>query len=382
MKAYKYFLNEPSLDDTELLYVTRVLQQGWLSAGGEFTKKFEEAFARLIGTQHALAVQSGTAALHTALLAMGVGPGDKVVIPNYTCGACVASVLQAGAEPVIIDIEPKTFGMDVRRLEEVLSTDSIKAVMIVHVYGFPVQNFEKIVALCQEHHALLLEDASEAHGATYQGKTIGSFGDVAVFSIRSEKMIGVGEGGLVLTNNQHFFEKALFYASRAAPKRGEKDPWWHKYIYTDVGMNYRLPHVLGAIGLAQIEKFPFLLQKKRFIAERYRELLQEIPEVRVQEIAPYSHPCYWLNCILIDKPEEMVRKIGEELMQQAIEIRPAFWPLSDLPAFKKYARGSQENGIALFKSMIVLPSSIKLAEQNGQGIEEIVKILSRVINTI
>ncbi|HIG93418.1 TPA: DegT/DnrJ/EryC1/StrS family aminotransferase [Candidatus Woesearchaeota archaeon] len=377
--AIKYWLNEPYLDQKEIDYATQVIQKGWLSAGGEFTKKFERAFAQLIGTQHAIAVQSGTAALHSAMLAMGVKLGDKVVIPNYTCGACATAVLQTGAHPVIIDVEPKTFGLDVNILEEVLSTQNIKVVMVVHVYGFPCRDLDTIAALCKKHNVFLLEDSSEAHGATYQGKTVGTFGDISTFSVRSEKMIGVGEGGLVLTNNQELRDKAHFYASRAAPHRREQDPWEHKYIYTDVGMNYLLPHLLGAIGLAQVEKFPLILQKKRFIGQKYRELFQNLPGILLQEIAPGTNPCFWLNSILIDKEEKQIRQIGVELMKQGLEIRPAFWPLSDLPVFKPYAYGTQHNAIKLLKSMIVLPSSIKLAENNGKAIEEIVEIVKSAI---
>ncbi|MBI2668871.1 aminotransferase class I/II-fold pyridoxal phosphate-dependent enzyme [Candidatus Woesearchaeota archaeon] len=368
--AYKYCLNEPTLDGNEIKYVTDVLQKGWLSAGGEYTKRFEQAFASLIGVKHGLAVQSGTAALHTAMLAMGIKPGDKVVVPNYTCGACVTSVLQAGAEPVVIDVEPNTFGMDVRILEEVLKSQTIKAVMVVHVYGFPVRDFDKIVELCKQYHALLLEDASEAHGATYQGRNIGTFGDMAVFSVRSEKMIGVGEGGLVLTDHTEFYDRARFFASRAAPHRSEKDPWWHKYIYTDVGMNYLLPHLLGAVGLAQVEKFPEILKRKRTVGYLYKELFSSVPGIRLQEIAPSSEPCFWLNCILLERSEEEVRRMGTELMMRGIEIRPAFWPLGDLPAFKRYASGSQEQAKELFRRMMVLPSSAKLT---AEGVKEIVK---------
>lgn len=313
------------------------------------------------------------------MLAMGVKSGDKVVIPNYTCGACVTSVLQTGAEPVVIDIDPKTFGLDPQVLEEVLSTQKIKAVMVVHVYGFPVRDFDTIIELCKKYNVLLLEDSSEAHGATYKGKKIGSFGDMAVFSVRSEKMIGVGEGGLVLSNDTVLMEKAHFYASRAAPHRGNKDPWWHKYIYTDVGMNYKLPHLLGAVGLAQMEKFPMILAKKKFIAQTYRQSFQNVPGISLQEIAPDSEPCFWLNCIMLDKSEEALHKIGEDLIAQGIEIRPAFWPLSDLPAFRKYAYGLQTNALKLLRSMIVLPSSVKLAENDAQGVKEIVEIVKKTI---
>ena len=376
---FKYYLNEPYLDGKEIEYVTQVLQGGWLSAGGPFTKRFEEAFARLIGVQYAFAVQSGTAALHTAMLALGIKPGDKVVIPNYTCGACATSVLQAGATPVIIDVDPANYGMDATLLEKVLSTQQIRGVMIVHVYGFPCQNFEKIVRLCKKYNVFLLEDASEAHGSTLNGQKIGSFGDIATFSVRSEKMIGVGEGGLIVTNNKELRDKAHFYASRAAPHRSEKDPWWHKYIYTDVGMNYLLPHTLGAIGVAQVEKFPLILQKKRYIGELYRALFHDIPGIELQEIAPQTEPCYWLNSIRLNKSEETVRKIGVEFLKQGMEIRPAFWPLGDLPAFRSFASGSQEQGLKIFRSLIVLPSSVKLAENNGQAVREIVEIVKETI---
>ena len=377
--AYKYYLNEPWIGEKEIEYVTDVLKQGWLSAGGPYTRKFEEAFAKIIGVKHALAVQSGTAALHTALLAMGVKAGDTVVIPNYTCGACAVGVLQAGATPLIIDVDPFNFGMDPVALEQVLLRGHVKAVMVVHVYGFAVKNFDQIIALCKKYNVLLLEDASEAHGATYNGQKIGSFGDVATFSVRSEKMLGVGEGGLVVTNNCEFYERAKFFASRAAPHRSALDPWWHKYIYTDVGMNYLLPHTLGAIGYAQTEKFPEILRRKRFVGEKYRALFANVAGVTLQEIAAGSEPCYWLNAIRIEREEKVVREIGLKLIKEGLEIRPAFWPLADLNAFRTYGYGSQENGLAIFKNLIVLPSSIRLAENDGKAIEEVVEIVKKTL---
>lgn len=372
---FKYYLNEPLLSDKEIEYTTTVIKQGWLSPGGEFNKKFEESFAKLIGKHYSIAVQSGTAALHTALLALDLKPGDTVVVPAYTCAACITSVLQMGAEPILIDVEPKTFGMDAAILEEVLSTQTIKAVMVVHVYGFPLQNFDKIIELCKKYKVLLLEDASEALGATIYGKNAGSFGDISVFSIRSEKMIGVGEGGVLLTDNKEYRDKAYFYASRAAPFRRPEDPWWHKYIYTGVGMNYLLPHIPAAIGVAQLEKFPEILAKKRFIGKKYRELLGSLPKIRFQDLAPETEPCFWLNCILLDAEEKKVREVGADLIRQGLEVRPAFWPLSDLDAFRQFAYGTQEQSLKLFRSMLVLPSSVKLAENNGKAVYQIVEII-------
>jgi perosamine synthetase len=377
--AYKYYLNEPLIGEKEIEYVTDVLKQGWLSAGGPYTRKFEEAFAKIIGQKHALAVQSGTAALHTALLAMGVGEGDSVVVPNYTCGSCATAVMQTNATPIIVDVDAQNFGMNVAVLEEVLQKKNVKAVMVVHVYGFPVKNFEKIVELCKKYKVFLLEDSSEAHGSMLHGRAIGSFGDMAVFSVRSEKMIGVGEGGLVLTSNAELYEKAKFYASRAAIHCKPTDPWWHKYLCDAVGMNYLLPHTLGAIGFAQVEKFPEILRRKRLIGEKYRALFAGVAGLHLQEIAEGSNPCYWLNAIILDTDENTVRKIGKELMSQGLEIRPAFWPLADMDVFKEFAYGPQDKAMSIFQRLIVLPSSVKLAENNGQAVEEIVEIVKKTL---
>lgn len=382
--TYKYYLNEPYITNKEKEYVLDVLESKWLSVKGKHIKIFEEKFAELIGVRYALAVQSGTAALHTALLALGIGKEDKVVIPNFTCAASATSVIQCGADPVILDVEKDTFGLDANILEDYIKKEGKpKAVMLVHVYGFPARDIEKIVDICKKEKIFLIEDCCEAHGAEYKGKKVGSFGDIAVFSVRSEKMIGVGEGGLVLTDDYGLIDKALYWASRAAPYRGKDDPYWYKYYYTGVGMNYLMPHILGAIGRAQIENFNEIFSKKKNIGEKYYSIFKSINEIKLQKKLDGASPAYWLNIILLEnKSKENVRKIGEKLIESGIEIRSAFWPLGNQRFFKKYAWGSQEVGTYLFEKGIVLPSSVYLADNNCKSIEEIFYIFQNIINFV
>lgn len=378
----KYFLNEPFLRGNEKEYVLDVLESGWLSVKGKHTKIFEEKFAEMVGVKHALAVQSGTAALHTALLALGIREGDKVVVPNYTCAASATSVIQCGAEPVILDIEKDTLGLDADLLEHYIKKKGKpKAVMLVHIYGFPARDTEKIVNICKKENILLIEDCAEAHGAEHYGKKLGSLGDISIFSIRSEKMIGVGEGGLILTDNKELMDKALYWASRAAIHRNKGDPHWYKYYYRGIGMNYLLPHLLGAVGRAQIENFDEILLRKRKVGARYQTLFKNIDKIRLQKINPEAKPIYWLNILILeDKTKEEVQRLGEELANKGVEIRPAFWPLSNQPILKKYSWGPQHVGDYIFEKGIVLPSSVFLADDDCKGVDEIYQIVSKELN--
>ena len=372
----KYRLNEPFLKGKEKEYVLDVLESSWLSVKGEHTVAFERKFAEMVGTKYALAVQSGTAALHTALLAMGVGKGDTVVIPNYTCAGCATSVAQCGATPVIMDVEPETFGLDADILEEVLEEISPKVVMPVHVYGFPARDIERIARLCKEQNILLLEDCSEAHSAQIGDRCVGTFGDIATFSVRSEKMIGVGEGGLILTDNQDLIDKAYYWASRAAPFRTKNDPYWKAYIYTDIGMNYLMPHLLGAVGHAQIENFDEILSRKRAVGMAYQRLLSDAKGIRLQKLIEHHNPVFWLNMVIFEQlTTDSVRQIGNKLIEKGIEIRPGFWPLGNQQLFQSMSWGKQDVGTYIFEHGIILPSSVYLADNDCQAVNEIVDLL-------
>ncbi len=210
----RYPLNEPDISDLEQQYALDVLNGNWLSAGGKHTAIFEGLFANYLGTANAIAVQSGTAALHLALKAVGVNNEDSVILPNYSCGASISAVAQCGAKPIVMDIELETYGLDATDLEIVVNKYKPKALQLVHVYGFPARDTLIIKEICSKNNVMLIEDASEALGAELGGKKIGTFGDIGTFSLRSEKMIGIGEGGVVVTDNDLLSDEMMKLASR------------------------------------------------------------------------------------------------------------------------------------------------------------------------
>lgn len=372
----KYKLNEPFLEGREKEYVLDVLKSRWLSLRGKHTLIFEEKFAKRMGIKYALAVQSGTAAIHSAIMALGLKEGDKVIVPNYTCAGSIVGIIQCQARPVILDVEPETFALDVNLVKEAIKKIRPKALMIVHVYGFPARDTEDIAQLCKRSGILLIEDCCEAHGAKVGNRNIGTYGDIAAYSIRSEKMLGVGEGGIVATNNKKLIDSVFYWASRAAPYRTNKDPYWRTYQYTGVGMNYLLPHLLGAVARAQIENFDEILRRKKAIGMRYQKLFSGRKGICLQKIIPHHSPVFWLNMIVLDNLDtNKVRYFGRELIKTGIEIRPGFWPLSDLGPFRKMRYAKQAEGMRLFYKGIILPSSVYLAENNCRQVDEIADIV-------
>ena len=272
----KYILNKPSLSDLEKKYILDVLKSNWLSSKGKHTIEFEKKFAKFLGLKYAIAVQSGTAALHVALKAAGVKHGDAVITPNYTCVSNLSCISQCNAKPIIVEIEKDTLGLDFKLVKKAVEKYKPKVLQIVHVYGFPARDTLKIIKLCKKKKILVIEDSSEAFGSKIKNKKIGTFGDINVTSIRSEKMIGVGEGGILSFSNQSLYKKALLVSSRHAPYRGGKDPYWKKYFVNGEGYNYLMPHLLGAVARAQVERFPkFMLRKKIQIGNYYKKIFKD-----------------------------------------------------------------------------------------------------------
>ena len=358
----KFRINEPTISQLEKEYVMEVLEKNWLSAGGNLTEDFESLVTHYLGVKHGIAVQSGTAALHLALKAVGVRENDHIVIPNYSCGATISSVKQCNAIPIVVDIDPDTYGLDINKLEEVIKNYKIKAMQFVHVYGFPAFYTQEIIRLCRENEIIIIEDAAESLGAKVYGEMAGSIGDISILSIRSEKMIGVGEGGVLLTNNTEYFNNALKLASRNAPFRGPESPYWDKYYYEGEGYNYRLPHLLGALAKAQMERFESeILPEKIRVGELYRSELKDNNSITLQKIVKDSSSCFWLNSILLKNYKtQFVRDLGIYLESQGIEVRSGFWPLSKMNGFSPIVYGSQEVGQMLYDKLLVLPSSTNL----------------------
>ena len=373
----KYFLNEPSISRLEKKYVSKALNANWLSINGENTKIFEKKFSNFIGIKNSLGVQSGTAALHLALKAANIKPKDKVIIPNFSCVASISSTSQCGAIPIIVEVERETLGLDFQYVVQAVKKFKPKAIQLVHVYGVPARDTEKIKNFCNKKKIILIEDASEALGAKIKNKNIGTFGKITIFSIRSEKMIGVGEGGVICSNNKKIYERIKLLAARSAPFRSSKNQYWKKYFHLGEGYNYLMPHLLGSVARGQIERFKnYMMIKKINVGKLYRKFTYKNFIFTQKDIKNHKS-VYWLNSLYFKNlSSEQVKKLGNFLMKKNIEIRSGFWPLANLKNFNSKYVGGKKVSKEMFEKTLVVPSTIHLKEK------DIKYILSTIENFI
>lgn len=371
----KYLLNTPYISRLEKKYVNDVLKNEWLSINGKHTQIFEKKISKFINTKYALAVQSGTAAVHTALRALDIKKNDKVIIPNFTCVSNISCLSQINAKPVIVDVESDTQGIDFESFKKAAIKHKPKAVQLVHVYGHPARDTKLILNFCKKNNIFLIEDASESLGAEIDGKRVGSYGDIAIFSLRSEKMIGVGEGGVLLTNNKKIFDNIKLIASRHAPFRTKKDPYWKKYYVSGEGYNYLMPHLPGSVARAQIENFQkHILPKKKKIGLLYRKIFKDNKNYFIpQKLLKNSKPSFWLNSIFFKNlNQNQVKELGQHLIDNKIEVRSGFWPLARMEKFKSIKTSKYKITNSLFNQLLVLPSNIKINKSNIEYFKKLI----------
>ena len=376
----KYPLNIPYISKLEKEYVNDVLKSQWLSINGKHTQIFEKKFSKFLNTKYALAVQSGTAAVHTALRALNIKENDKVIIPNFTCVANISCLSQIKAKPVIVDVENDTQGIDFESFKIAVKKHKPKAVQLVHVYGHPARDTILISNFCKKNKIFLIEDASESLGAEINGKKVGSYGDIAIFSLRSEKMIGVGEGGVLVTNKKKLYENIKLIASRHAPFRIKKYSYWKKYYVSGEGYNYLMPHLPGSIARAQIENFTkHILNKKVKIGFLYRKIFEENKNYFIpQKLFKNSKPSFWLNSIFFKKlNQNQVKELGEHLIENKIEVRSGFWPLAKMPKFKSIKVSNYKNTNNLFNQLLILPSNIRIKKNDIEYFKKLIDIFHR-----
>jgi perosamine synthetase len=347
-------VSEPALVGNEKQYVLDCLETSWISSNGEYISRFEQAFAAFCGTNYALTVANGTMALHAALLGLGVGPGDEVIVPTLTYIATANAVKYCRARPVFVDSEPETWNIDPHRIEEKI-TSRTRGIIPVHLYGHPA-DMDPILAIARKHSLFVLEDAAEAHGATYKGRRVGSLGNAAVFSFYGNKIITTGEGGMVVTNDENL-------AFRIRQLKGQGQDPTKRYWFPIVGYNYRMTNISAAIGLAQLEKADWHIAKRREVASLYQKRLSGIAILYLQPELPFAKNVYWMNCIVLHPETKISRdELMRELLDRGIETRPFFFPIHTLPA---YASLETNNPYPIAKSVssrgINLPSSAKLS---------------------
>ncbi len=352
---------EPLLNGNEKLYVNACLDSNWISSKGEFILRFEDAFRHYVGASHAVSVSNGSVALHLALVALNIKPGDEVIVPTFTYVASVNAIIHAGAIPVFVDSLMDTWQMNPAQLREKINSKT-RAIMAVHLYGQPC-DMKSLVNLCEEFNLLLIEDCAEAFGAYYNNQHVGTFGDAATFSFYGNKTLTTGEGGMLITKEQEVHERATLLRGQGVSKT---ITYWHDAI----GFNYRMTNICAAIGLAQLEKSNEILLKKRQIAHWYKHNLQGLPLIVHDEIGDVRHS-YWMCSILLENPADR-DLLREHLNQHHVETRPAFYPVHLMPMYNKIHE-SYPVAESLGSRGINLPSWPALTEKQINYITEQIK---------
>jgi len=323
---------EPLLAGNELKYVTEAVETGWISSSGKFVTQFEGQFAAYSDCKFGVAVCNGTIALHLALLALGIGKDDEVIIPTFTMIASAFAVCYSGAKPVFVDADKDTWNIDVTKIEEKI-TPKTKAIMPVHIFG-KMCDMDAIKALADKYHLYIIEDAAEAHGALYKGKKAGSFSDIAAFSFFANKNITTGEGGMVITNNKEVYDRARYFKNVCFPLDGPRN-----YQHDDIGYNYRMSNVVAAIGLAQVEKADDYRAMRIRNHELYKNYLADVPGIIFQsEPEEGCMDVCWMNTIVIDPVKYGHNKdeLIAHLKENGIDTRLLFTGMHKQKAMKDF----------------------------------------------
>ncbi|HQJ06244.1 MAG TPA: DegT/DnrJ/EryC1/StrS family aminotransferase [Spirochaetota bacterium] len=362
---------EPYLNGNEKDYVLEALQSGWISSSGKYIKLFEEKFAEYCGAKYAVCVINGTMALHLALVSLGVGKGDEVIIPDFTMIASAFAVCYTGAKPVFVDADKKTWNINADLIEEKI-TEKTKAIMPVSIFGNPC-DYDKINRIAQKYNLLIIEDAAESVGAEFKGIKTGALADITAFSFFANKNLTTGEGGMITTNSEEFYNKARYYKYLCFPLDGNRN-----YIHNDVGYNYRMSNIHAAIGLAQVEKADYYKELRIKNGNLYKKYLSEIEGVVLQETTRDSLNVYWMNGLSIE--EDKYGRTRDELINHLnnnkIDTRLFFVGMSKQPSLRKYGcdcLGGYPVTENLSKNGFYLPSASSLTEDKIKYICDIIK---------
>lgn len=325
MTNYRIPVYQPDLTGNEKRYVLECLDSSWISSKGRFIAEFESGFANFVGAKHAIGVCNGTVALHLALVTLGLGPGDEVIVPTLTYIAAVNAIAYTGATPVFVDSLPDTWQMDPADVRRKL-TPRTKAIMAVHLYGHPC-DMETLASIAREKGIFLVEDCAEAFGTRYRNRHVGVFGDIACFSFFGNKTITTGEGGMVVTNDKTLFERARHFKGQGLAAHRE---YWHDVI----GYNYRLTNICAAIGLAQLERAEEFITKKRQLTDAYRKELAGLP-VTMQGEHGDATSSHWMISILVENATDR-EPLRDRLRENGIETRPLFYPAHTMPMYSSH----------------------------------------------
>ncbi len=363
---------EPLLAGNELKYVTDAVSTGWISSSGKYVAEFEKRFAAYCGCEFGVAVCNGTIALHLCLLALGIGEGDEVIVPDFTMIASAFAVCYTGARPVFVDADKDTWNIDVQRIEEKI-TPKTKAIMPVHIFG-KMCDMDAIRKLADKYGLYVIEDAAEAHGAEYHGNKSGSCSDVAAFSFFANKNITTGEGGMVVTNDRKLYDKARYFKNVCFPLDGPRN-----YCHENIGFNYRMSNLVAAIGLAQVEKADEYREMRIRNHSLYRKWLDGCPGISFQSLP--SEDCLdvsWMNTVVVSAGEYGHSKdeLVAHLKENGIDTRLLFTGMHRQKSLKDFGcdcSGDYPVCDYLTGNGFYLPSGSGLSEKQIEYICNVIK---------
>ena len=361
---------EPALDGREAQYVHDCLETNWISSAGKYISMFEEKFSAYCGARHGVACSSGTTAIHLAMTALGIGFGDEVIIPDFTLIVSANMVILAGARPVLVDVDKRTWCLDPKLIETKI-TPRTKAIMAVHMYGHPC-DMESIMAIARKHKLYVIEDCAEAHGAEVHGRKVGGIGDVSCFSFYGNKILTTGEGGMVVCNDDEIAKRLRLFCNQ-----GFQEP---RFVHSVMGYNYRLTNVQAAIGLAQTEMVEQKVEKKRWVGATYNELLKDWPHLTLPVEETWAKNVYWMYGVVINDSLGLTKdQLMSMLREKGVDTRAFFCPMSLQPLFKGSdsrfpdISGDYPVSVDLWNRGLYLPSGLPLTRQQIETVVEKVK---------
>lgn len=368
----RIYLSPPHVGPRERELLLRAFDSNWIAPLGPEVDGFEADLARTVSVPHAVALSSGTAALHLALMLVGVEPGDDVIVSSLTFAATANAVRYCGASPVFIDSRKDDWNIDpdllAEELEQAASAGSLpRAVIVVDLYG-QCADYARIVELCRAYSVPLIEDAAEALGATYRGAPAGSFGDLGVFSFNGNKIITTSGGGMLVSQRADWVARARFLATQA------REPAPH-YEHEHVGYNYRLSNLLAAVGRAQLEQLETRVDQRRANNAYYRAALAELPGIELMPEAPHCRSTFWLTCLTVDPDRLGVSREELRLALEAedIEARPVWKPMHLQPVFRDCRMRGGAVSAELFERGLCLPSGSSLSEHDRQRVVDTIR---------
>lgn len=364
-------VNEPLLDGNEKKYLIECIETGWISSEGPFVIRFEQAFAARMGRKHGIAVCNGTAALDAAVDGLGIGPGDEVILPAFTIISCINQIVRSGATPVLVDSDPVTWNMDVSQIEARI-TPKTRAIMVVHIYGLPV-DMDPVMELTRKYGLKLIEDAAEVIGQNYGGRPCGSFGDVSTFSFYPNKHVTTGEGGMILTDDDVLAETCRSLRNLCfQPKK--------RFVHDRLGWNLRMTNIQAALGLAQLERLDEFVARKRWMGKCYTERLSGIPGIQLPLTKTgYADNIYWVYGLVLDESmgvdaAEAMTRLGN----LGIGTRPFFCPMHLQPVLKRlglFAGETYQVAERLYRQGFYVPSGLSLQKSDIEHTAAIIKTM-------